>query len=339
MQPSMREQSKEKITKYYHQCSNGKEKNQPNSVWQPITSKSKDVNVIKCQGTLLCIVTKVHGKVISWYIQGNIPHICHNPYWAGDNQIETCFPLQVVVHSDCWRVSLDMIDNMKTSLSSIKLHWVPLGSCETARQYLKELSTSPSMKYVKQQAEALIRPFIMNVITSWYKSLTYFKVGVIQSRGSRSQFDYMGSLHHDYSDDVNKQVPDEQPQSTLMALDPFNLLYQQSCGGGHVSTSNLFVQSTHAVILTSSLLHLGGANIIIDGKVIPGKGLDKNKDYNTTEYSGPCIYHLFAYVISDEVDYPSEVGTKIELPTTSSDNLDSTSFTVTEHSASGRECQ
>jgi hypothetical protein len=40
----------------------------------------------------------------------------------------------------------------------------------------------------------------------------------------------MGSLHCDYHDDNNKKVPNECPQSILMALDPFKLFYESNMG-------------------------------------------------------------------------------------------------------------
>ncbi len=58
--------------------------------------------------------------------------------------------------------------------------------------------------------------------------LTNFTAGAIHLRGVNSQYDLMGALHCNYHDDVNKKVPDKRPQSILMALDPFRLLYESA---------------------------------------------------------------------------------------------------------------
>jgi hypothetical protein len=57
-------------------------------------------------------------------------------------------------------------------------------------------------------------------------------VGAICLRGVDSQYDLMGALHCDYHEDVNKKLPNKQPQSILLALDPFNLLYESNMGTG-----------------------------------------------------------------------------------------------------------
>jgi hypothetical protein len=51
------------------------------------------------------------------------------------------------------------------------------------------------------------------------------------------------------------------------------------------------VPSGHAVLFTSGLNHAGGKSV-------------------TNEYN----YRLFAYIVSDKVDYPSEVATRFEIP-------------------------
>ncbi len=55
-------------------------------------------------------------------------------------------------------------------------------------------------------------------------------MGAICLCGVNSQYDLVGALHFDHDEDVNKKVPDEQPQSVLMALDPFKLLYESKMG-------------------------------------------------------------------------------------------------------------
>jgi hypothetical protein len=70
---------------------------------------------------------------------------------------------------------------------------------------------------------AVIQPFVTNIVSQHYKALTLFKVGAIRLRGVESQYNLVGSLHCDYDDDVNKKVPQECPQSIILALDPFKL--------------------------------------------------------------------------------------------------------------------
>jgi hypothetical protein len=140
---------------------------------------------------------------------------------------ETRVPLMLVFPSASWNISKAVINNMEESLSSLSdHHWINQSHCGTARQYLKELSTNKSLKKVDNQAMAVIQPFVTHVVSQHYKALTYFKVGAICLCGVDSQYDVMGALHCDYHDNVNKKVPNEQPQSILMALDPFKLLYE-----------------------------------------------------------------------------------------------------------------
>jgi hypothetical protein len=92
--------------------------------------------------------------------------------------------------------------------------------------------TSKSLQKVNNWVMAVIQPFVMHVVSQHYKALTYFKVGAIHSRGVNSQYDLMGALHCDYHDNVNKKVPNEHPQSILIALDQFKLLYESNMGTG-----------------------------------------------------------------------------------------------------------
>ncbi len=146
---------------------------------------------------------------------------------------ETPVPLMLVFPSLSWNISKAEIDNMKVSLSSVSdCHWINQSHCRTARQYLKELSTNKSLKKVNNRATAVIQPFVTHVVSQHYKALTYFKVGAICLRGFNSQYDLMGALHCDYHDNVSKKVPNKQPQSILVALDPFKLLHESNMGTG-----------------------------------------------------------------------------------------------------------
>jgi hypothetical protein len=79
---------------------------------------------------------------------------------------------------------------------------------------------------------AVIQPFVTHIVLQHYKVLTYFKVGAICLRGVDSQYDLVGLLHCNYHVNVNKKVPGEHPQSILLALDPFKLLYESNMGSG-----------------------------------------------------------------------------------------------------------
>jgi hypothetical protein len=199
------------------------------SKWEPYnevkaTSSSKKV---RCYWTLYAELSKVRGKVISHYYPTNKAHICYNPTVLFGQIPETRVPLMLVFPSPSCNISKVVMDKMKESLSSVSdRHWINQSHCGTARQYLKELSTNESLKKVNNQATAVIQLFGMHVVSQHYKALTYFKVGAICLRGVDSQYDLMGALHCDYHDNVNKKVPDKQPQSILMALDPFKLLYE-----------------------------------------------------------------------------------------------------------------
>ncbi len=110
-----------------------------------------------------------------------------------------------------------------------------------------------------------------------------------------SHCDLIGALHCDYHEDINKNVPDEQPQSILLALDPFNLLYESIMGTGGMmdgKVNKLFVNWGQAIVFHSSFFHAGGSNYIID-----------KKGY---------VYPLFTYIVLEEADYLSNVGTRVQ---------------------------
>ncbi len=205
------------------------------SKWKPYnevkaTSLSKKT---RCYGTLRVEFSKVCGTVICHYYPTNKAHICYNPTASVEQIPETRVPLMLVFPSPLWNISTAVIDNMKESPSSVSdRHWINQSHRGTERKYLKELSTNKSLKKVNNQAMAVIQPFATHVVSQHYKSLTYFKVGAIRLHGVDSQYDLMGALHCDYHEDVNKKRPDEQPQSILLALDLFKLLYESNRGTG-----------------------------------------------------------------------------------------------------------
>jgi hypothetical protein len=79
--------------------------------------------------------------------------------------------------------------------------------------------------------------------------------------------------------------------SIIMALDSFYFLYKKNCGWGITRVIEQHVPSGQAILFTSGLNHAGGKCV-------------------TNEYN----YRLFAYIVSDKVDYPWEVVTRIKIP-------------------------
>jgi hypothetical protein len=78
----------------------------------------------------------------------------------------------------------------------------------------------------------------------------------------------------------------------IVALDPFNLLYECNMDDGS-KIRTIHVNRGQAVVFTSSFRHAGGSN----GTV------------NDQEY----VYSLFAYIVSEGVDYPPDIATRVSL--------------------------
>jgi hypothetical protein len=207
----------------YLQCAMALDK-ADGSKWKPYNKvkAASSSEKIRCYGTLRDEFSKVHRKKISQYYPTNKAHICYNLTALFVQIPETCVPLILIFLSPSWNISKAMIDNIKESLSSLSdRHWINQSKCSTARQYLKELSTSKSLKKVNDQAMAVIQPFVTHVVSWHNKALTYFKVGAICSRGVDSHYGLMGTLHCDYHDNVNKKCP-------TSVLNPFSWLLIRS---------------------------------------------------------------------------------------------------------------
>jgi hypothetical protein len=267
---------------------------------EPPKKKAKTASLLTyniCKGTLHGFFSMSRGKMKHSFRAGNINHICHNPTWVEGTTLDLREPLMFIVPSVHWQITDALINSVKHSLKSIKSGWAPLGHCGSARQYLPGLSSTKSMTNVRDQVTALLTPFVKNNVTNRYPALINFKVGAIRSRGYQSQQELMGTLHRDFSDETNTRTPEERPQSIILALDPFNFLYEHHVGGGKLVTMELHVPSGHGIVFTSLLNHAGGANECAD------KG-DESK----------YVYRLFAYIVSDMSHYPAETGTRITIP-------------------------
>jgi hypothetical protein len=194
------------------------------SKWKPYSKvkATSSSEKIRCYGTICAEFSKLHGKEISQFYPASKAHICYNPTALFGSIPETRVPLMLVFPSPSWNISKVVIDNMKEALSSLKDHHrINQSKYGTARQYLKELSTSKTLKKVNNQAMAVIQLFVTHVVSQHYKALTYFKVGAICLRGVDSQYDLVGSLHCNYHDDVNKKC-----QANV--LNPFSWLWIRS---------------------------------------------------------------------------------------------------------------
>ena len=89
--------------------------------------------------------------------------------------------------------------------------------------------------------------------------------------------------------------PNKQPYSLIFALDQFKFLFQeQSCLGDKIDRE-ILVASGHAIVFTNALNHAGGTNI---------RTVAKGED--------PYVYRLFAYVVSNPVDYQQGDGGTIK---------------------------
>jgi hypothetical protein len=267
--------------------------------WKPL-QLPKDVPNIKpdttstrCKGTLNGTYTMVRG-IMKYSFR---PDICQNPTWVNGNTLDIQEPLVLIVPSVHWNITYAFLQSVKQLLESTKSGWAPLGKCGTARQYLPELSSSKSMINVRDQVTVLLLPFVKKYVTTRYPALIHYKVGAIRSRGDHSQEELTGTPHCDFLDDTNSRIPEERPQSIIVALDPFNFLYQHNRGGGQLETLKMHVPTGHGIVFTSTLSHAGGANVCADAG-------DKSK----------YVHRLFAYIVSDRSHYPAETGTHITIP-------------------------
>jgi hypothetical protein len=111
---------------------------------------------------------------------------------------------------------------MKDALSKVTTKWWNnQAHCGSSSQYLKELLSESSLEMVRKQAESLVSLYLKICVTKHYNSLTHSKVGALHSRGDNSQYQLQGTLHCDYFDSIDKKVPEERPQSIIVALDKF----------------------------------------------------------------------------------------------------------------------
>jgi hypothetical protein len=236
----------------------------------PTSSKTR------CSGTLIAKYRKFgrHSFVINKAHKCQSGQVCSG---EPDNRI----PMVVITPNISWDVRRDKLMSVKDQLVKLgQRNWYNLRGCGTDRQYFPGLSTDGKHKLLKNDVEECIGPFVVNYITKTNPKVNRFKVGALRSKGSMSQASLSGVYHRDYrQDQVNKRNQDERPFSIILALDEFRLNYKDENMGSEVETAN--VPIGHAAIFSSALSHCGGEN-------------------GTDDY----VYRLFAYVVSDDFDYP-----------------------------------
>ena len=236
----------------------------------PISSK------MRCSGTLIATYRRFgrHSFTIKKAHMCNSGQVCSG---EPDNRI----PMVVITPNVSWDVRRDKLMGVKEQLLKLgQINWHNLRGCGTNRQYLPGLSTDGKHKLLKNDVEECIGPFVVHYITKTNPKVNRFKVGALRSKGSMSQASLSGVYHRDYKqDEVNRRSPDERPFSIILALDEFRLQYKDENMSNEVKTVN--VPIGHAAVFSSALSHCGGEN-------------------GTDDY----VYRLFAYVVSDDLDYP-----------------------------------
>jgi hypothetical protein len=231
---------------------------------------------MKCSGTLIATYRRFgrHSFTISRAHKCQSGQVCSGKL---DNRI----PMVVITPNVSWDVRRDKLMIVKEQLVKLgQKNWNNLRGCGTDRQYLLLSNDGRKHNLLKNDVEECIVPFVENYITKTNPKVNRFKVGALRSKGSMSQASLSGVYHRDYRQDlVNKRNQDERPFSIILALDEFRLQYKDENMGNEVETVN--VPIGHAAIFSSALSHCGGDN-------------------GTDEY----VYRLFAYVVSDDFDYP-----------------------------------
>ena len=155
-----------------------------------------------------------------------------------------------------------------------------VGSRTSKRSYTKNLADFPDLYNLVEQC--------MSRYISWVQiqqpSLKYYKLAILRSDvGAGSQYDGCGKkLHSDFYDTVNKRPPQERPVSLLVALDEFEFMYLLSRKHSRGMIKTITVPPGQALAFTNYCLHAGGKN-----------------------NSGKVCFRLFAYLVSDPVDFPN----------------------------------
>jgi hypothetical protein len=163
-----------------------------------------------------------------------------------------------------------------------------------SRQWLKEIAAPRNEKgeSVRRQIEEMMKPYL-DMMTYRNPHLRYCRVGALWSQpNTSSQYKKSSDqLYANYPETVKVRDPEMHPMSIIMALDePFKFLYEDKDNDNHDDNVDeddiceLTVNKGHVIAFTDELFHAGGDNS-----------------------TGKTIYHLFAYVVSNEKDYPNNM--------------------------------
>jgi hypothetical protein len=206
--------------------------------------------------------------------------------------------IQMVSPAPMWNISRESKETMTKVLEGCPDGWWEnLPGQGSGRRWLRGINEVGKWngEAVKQRIENMMRPYL-EFIKNQYPCLRYWRVGALQTKpNTPSQYEKLqNQLHSDYSETALQREPGERPMSMIMALDAFNFLYEDKDdddGDDNVDDDDICsitVRSGHAIAFTNELFHAGGENM-----------------------TKKTIYRLFAYIVSDEKDYPnSKVFTK-----------------------------
>jgi hypothetical protein len=175
-----------------------------------------------------------------------------------------------------------------------KKFWENLTHQGPNRQWLKEIAAprTEQGETVRLQIEEMMNPYL-NMITFQNPHLRYCRVGALRTQpNTPSQYKKSGDqLHADSPETVKVRDLGERPMSIIMALDePFKFLYEDKDNDDNEDNVDendiceLTVNKGHAMTFTDEVFHAGGDN--------------------STEKT---IYCLFAYIVSNEKDYPNNM--------------------------------
>jgi hypothetical protein len=144
-------------------------------------------------------------------------------------------------------------------------------------------ASTPAKLDLKRQIEDVMTPYFRYIKTI-YPAMTAWKVGALRTKaGASSQYEKQDStLHIDYSETVLDYPPRERPMSIIMALDSFTFLVKPPLPSNEDEYVETMVERGQAIVFTNEQLHAGGPN-----------------------HEPRMVFCLFAYVVSDEADYPN----------------------------------
>jgi hypothetical protein len=149
---------------------------------------------------------------------------------VGSREPANQIPMVVIQPNVNWGVQNEKLMEVKEELVKLgTTQWHNLNKCGSERHYLPGLCTNTKMSQLKTKVEELIEPFVKNYIMKNYPKVNKFRVGVIQSKGGRSQYELTG-VHDCYylQDVVDKRIHYEWPFSIILALDEFQFQYKNA---------------------------------------------------------------------------------------------------------------